>query len=224
VFQGVASVSLSGAVHFICTDSRHLAEMTTATEAVYDEHLTLAVWNKGSGGMGGLYRNQHELIFVEKVGEAAFLNNIQLGRFGRNRTNVWTYRGLASFGKDRLETLALHPTVKPVAMVADAIMDVSKRNDIVLNPFAGSGTTVIAAEKTGRIARAIELDPHYCDVIIQRWESYTGKTAVHAASRRDFEETMSERTNGDALFAAAAPATEGVAGNTSRLTTEGGAP
>ena len=193
VFHQMAAASIDGAIHFICTDAKHLGEMTTAAGDVYDEHLTLVVWDKRAGGMGGLYRNQHELIFVEKVGKARSLNNVELGRHGRNRTNVWSYRGLASFGKERLETLALHPTVKPVALVADAILDVSKRNDIILDPFAGSGTTVIAAEKTGRIAGVIEIDPHYCDVVVRRWEAYAGKAAMHSGIGLDFEEVAEQR-------------------------------
>jgi hypothetical protein len=193
VFHRMAAVSSSGAVHFICTDAKHLTEMTAATNDAYDEHLTVAVWNKDAGGMGGLYRNQHELVFVEKVGTAPILNNVALGRNGRNRTNVWTYRGLASFGRERLETLATHPTVKPVALVADAILDVSKRGDLVLDPFAGSGTTVVAAEKTGRVARAIEIDPRYCDTIIRRWELYTGRRAFHVQSGLAFESISQQR-------------------------------
>lgn len=192
-FRQMADVSVDGAVHFICTDAKHLGEMTAATEDTYDQHLTLVVWDKEVGGMGGLYRNQHELIFVEKVGKAPILNNVELGRHGRNRTNMWRYRGLASFGKDRLETLASHPTVKPVTLVADAILDVSKRRDIVLDSFAGSGTTIIAAEKTGRLARVIEIDPHYCDVIVRRWQKYAGRTAVHAGSGLAFDDIAEKR-------------------------------
>ncbi len=188
VFRNMAANSESGAVHFICTDAKHLSEMTAATAEAYNEHLTLAVWNKVNPGLGGLYRNQHELVFVEKVGAAPITNNVELGRNGRNRSNLWTYRGLAGFGRDRHASLATHPTMKPVALVADAIIDVTKRNRLVLDPFAGSGTTVIAAEKTGRAARVLEIDPHYCDVIIRRWQTYAGTTAIHARSRTSFED------------------------------------
>jgi ParB-like chromosome segregation protein Spo0J len=193
-FNLMAKHSINGAVHFICTDAKHLPEMTSATDEAYDEHLTVAVWNKMTGGMGGLYRNQHELVFVEKVGTAPIINNVRLGRDGRNRTTVWTYRGLASFGKERLSDLAMHPTVKPMAMVADAILDVSRRNDVVLDPFGGSGTTIIAAEKTGRRARVLEIDRHYCDVIVRRWQTYSGKPARLGEDGQTFEEVERRRS------------------------------
>lgn len=192
-FQLMARHSAGGAVHFICTDGKHLAEMTCATEAAYSDQLALVVWDKMSAGMGGLYRNRFELIFVMKVGGGQIIDNVQLGKFGRNRSNVWSYRGLAGFGKDRRETLALHPTVKPTAMVADAILDVSRRGDIVLDPFAGSGTTVIAAEKTGRQARVMEIDPVYADTIIRRWQAYAGKNALHTGTGLSFEQLEEKR-------------------------------
>ena len=143
--------------------------------------------------MGSLWRSQHELVFVFKNGTAAHINNVELGRHGRSRSNVWSYPGINSFGATRDEDLAMHPTVKPVALVADAILDCSKRGGIILDCFAGSGTTIIAAEQTGRCARAIELDPHYVDVAIRRWQSYADKEAIHAETCRNFAQLEVER-------------------------------
>jgi DNA modification methylase len=174
-----ATWSENGAIHFVCMDWRHLTEILTAGRATYSELKNLCVWNKDNGGMGSLYRSKHELIFVWKVGTGTHINNIELGRFGRYRTNVWDYPGIN-------DEQAMHPTVKPVALVADAIRDCSKRNGIILDPFAGSGTAVIAAEKTGRRAAVIEIDPYYVDTIIRRWQDFTSQTAVHAAQQMTF--------------------------------------
>src|SRR5262249_45390851 len=162
----------------------------TAGREVYSELKNVCVWAKHNAGMGSFYRSQHELAFVFKHGHAAHRNNIQLGQYGRNRTNVWTYPGANSFGHGTEEgnLLALHPTVKPVALVADAIMDCSARSDIVLDGFLGSGSTVIAAERTGRCCYGLELDPLYVDVIIRRWQTFTGEKARHAASGKSFDE------------------------------------
>jgi DNA modification methylase len=151
------------------------------------------VWNKNNAGMGSLYRSKHELVFVFKNGSASHINNVELGRFGRSRSNVRDYAGVNTFRPGRMDELALHPTVKPVALVADAIKDCSRRNDIVLDPFSGSGTTIIAAEKTGRRARVIEIDPAYCDVAIRRWQQFTGKKARLADGGKTFEEVSEER-------------------------------
>ncbi len=137
--------------------------------------------------MGSFYRSQHELIFVWKHGRAKHVNNIELGRHGRNRSNVWTYAGANAFGADRLAELAMHPTVKPVALVADAIRDCSRHGDLVLDSFGGSGTTLIACEHTQRRARLIELDPVYCDQTVRRWQKLTGQKAAHAASGKTFD-------------------------------------
>jgi hypothetical protein len=175
IFGECIRASRDGAVHFICMDWRHLREVPDAAEGIFADLLNLCVWNKDNGGMGSLYRSKHELVFVFKKGEAAHTNNIQLGSAGRYRTNVWDYPGVNSFsGRDDLE---MHPTVKPVALVADALRDCSKRNDIVLDPFSGSGSTLIAAERTKRKARLIEIDPHYCDTIVQRWQALAGAGA-----------------------------------------------
>jgi DNA modification methylase len=160
----------------------------------YSELKNLCVWSKTNGGMGSLYRSQHELIFVFKSGSGPHINNVELGRHGRYRTNIWSYPGINSFGKDRDAELALHPTVKPVALVADAILDCSKRGGIVLDPFLGSGTTLIAAEKTGRRGCGIELDPQYCDVIVRRMARAFKVEAVHAANGKAFVEIERERT------------------------------
>ena len=151
------------------------------------------VWNKTNGGMGAFYRSKHELIFVFKQGAAAHTNSFGLGETGRYRTNVWDYAGISSIGASRSDELAMHPTVKPVAMIADAIRDCSRRGELVLDGFGGSGSTLIAAEKTGRAARLIEYDPSYCDTIVRRWETYTGKLATQVGSDRSFEEVAEER-------------------------------
>jgi DNA modification methylase len=190
----LARHSNDGSIHFICMDWRHINELLAAGRETYAELKNLCIWAKDNAGMGSLYRSQHELVFVFKHGRDAHRNNVQLGQYGRNRTNVWRYPCANSFSKSGEEgkLLALHPTVKPVAMVADAIMDVSARGDIVLDCFLGSGTTVIAAERTGRHCYGIELDPIYVDVIVRRWQAYTGEQARHAASNRAFAELEAE--------------------------------
>ena len=193
VFGHLVAHSSDGAIHFVCIDWRHLYELLTAGRAVYTELKGLCVWNKTNGGMGSFYRSKHELVFVFKAGRAPHINNVELGRHGRNRTNVWDYRGVNVFGGDRDEALEMHPTVKPVAMVADAILDCSMRGGIVLDAFAGSGTTILAAERTGRRARAIELEPHYVDVAVRRFQDATGIDAVDADSGRTFAETEADR-------------------------------
>ena len=165
-FRQLASHSIDGAIHYICMDWRHMAEMLAAGEDVYHELKNLIVWAKDNGGMGTFYRSRHELIFAFKVGTAPHHNSFELGQHGRYRTNVWSYKGVNSFGAGRQDALEMHPTVKPVAMIADAIKDVSPRNAIVLDLFGGSGSTLIAAHRTGRGARIMELDPVYCDRII----------------------------------------------------------
>jgi len=160
-----ASMCRDGAIAFVCMDWRHLGELQAAGERVFSELKNICVWNKTNGGMGSFYRSKHELVFVFKVGTAEHVNSFGLGDTGRYRTNVWDYPGISSMGGGRMEALAMHPTVKPTALVADAIRDCSKRGDIVLDCFAGSGTTLIAAETCGRSARLIEFDPSYCDTV-----------------------------------------------------------
>ena len=182
-----------GAIAFVCMDWRHMAELSLAGKQAFSELKNLCVWNKTNGGMGTFYRSKHELIFVFKVGEGPHINTFGLGETGRYRTNVWDYAGINSFGAGRDSDLAMHPTVKPVALVADAIRDCSKRGDIVLDGFGGSGTTLIAAEKVGRNARLLEYDPAYCDTIVRRWENLTGKHAVLATSGVFFEDVEEQR-------------------------------
>jgi DNA modification methylase len=188
-----AAVARSGAIAFVCMDWRHMGELLTAGRAVFSELKNLCIWNKTNGGMGTFYRSKHELVFVFKVGTAAHTNTFGLGDSGRYRTNVWDYAGVNTLQAGRREDLAMHPTVKPVALVAEAIRDCSRRGEIVLDPFGGSGTTLIAAEKTGRLARLIEFDPAYCDIILRRFEHVTGKQATCAASGVSFEDVAEER-------------------------------
>jgi DNA modification methylase len=186
-----------GAIAFVCMDWRHMGELLAAGEQVFSELKNVCVWNKTNGGMGTFYRSKHELIFVYKIGTAPHVNTFGLGDTGRYRTNVWDCAGVNTFRTNRLEELNLHPTVKPVALVSDAINDCSRRGNIVLDPFGGSGTTLIAAQKTGRSARLIEYDPGYCDVIIRRFESLTGKCAVLKRTGQAFEDVEAS-TNANA--------------------------
>ncbi|MBN4016442.1 ParB N-terminal domain-containing protein [Rhodospirillaceae bacterium AH-315-P19] len=189
----LARHSMEGAIHFVCMDWRHLGELLAAGRSVYGSLLNVCVWVKTNGGMGSLYRSQHELVLVFKKGKDAHINNVELGKHGRYRTNVWNYAGANAFGAGRDAALAMHPTVKPVAMVADAILDGSRRGEIVLDGFAGSGTLLIAAERTGRIARALELDPRYVETAIQRWQDYTGGTAIHEETGASFDALREQR-------------------------------
>ena len=182
VFEQLCRYSIDGSIHQICMDWRHMREMLAAGDANYTELKNVCIWNKSNAGMGSFYRSKHEMVFIWKNGTAPHINTFELGQHGRHRTNVWDYDGVNTMRPGRLDELAMHPTVKPVALVADAIRDCSKRGNMVLDPFCGSGTILIAAEKTGRRARAIEIDPGYVDVAIRRWQNYTGKVArTHAA-------------------------------------------
>ncbi|MEQ9662738.1 MAG: site-specific DNA-methyltransferase [Parasphingopyxis sp.] len=176
-----AATCRDGAIAYVCMDWRHMGELLAAGNTVFDELKNLVVWNKTNGGMGTFYRSKHELIFVFKKGKGEHVNSFGLGDTGRYRTNVWDYAGISSLGANRAEELAMHPTVKPVALIADALRDCSRRGDIVLDCFGGSGSTLIAAETAGRTARLIEYDPVYCDTIVRRWEAYTGKRAEKIA-------------------------------------------
>lgn len=188
-----AAVMRDGAIAFVCMDWRHMGELLSAGNAVFTEFKNLVVWNKTNGGMGAFYRSKHELIFVFKQGTAEHTNSFGLGETGRYRTNVWDYAGISSISGSRSEELAMHPTVKPVALIADAIRDCSRRGEVVLDCFCGSGSTLIAAEKTGRSARLIEYDPLYCDTIIRRWEKLTGKQAKLAVTEDCFEDVAEQR-------------------------------
>lgn len=188
VFGNLAAASVNGAIHFVAMDWRHMAEVLEASQGTYSELKNLCIWAKSNGGMGSLYRSQHELFFVFKSGTAAHINNVELGKHGRYRTNVWSYAGVNAFGATRDDDLAMHPTVKPVALAADAILDCSKRKAIVLDAFAGSGTTLVAGHKTGRRGYGIELDSLYCDVIVRRLSKASGLQAIHAETGRLFIE------------------------------------
>lgn len=185
--NGVAASLKDGGLAYVCVDWRHLRELDAARAANALVLINLCVWDKGAGGMGSFYRSQHELVFVLKKGRAAHCNNIELGRHGRNRSNVWAYPGANMSAEGRAD-LARHPTPKPVALVADALRDCTARGEIVLDPFCGGGATLIAAERTGRIARAIELDPLYVDAIIRRWQAETGQSALCAATGARYDE------------------------------------
>lgn len=192
-FRNLVDHSLDGSIHFVCMDWRHMGEMLGAGEAVYTELKNLCVWAKDNGGMGAFYRSRHELVFAFKKGTAPHINSFELGQHGRYRTNVWEYRGVNTMRAGRMEELALHPTVKPVAMITDAIKDVSKRGEIVLDAFGGSGSTLIAAHKTGRRARLIELDPIYVDRIVKRWQAFAHDDAVLEGTEQSFAEITSLR-------------------------------
>src|SRR5208337_5053860 len=187
--------STEGSLHFICIDWRHIAQLLAAGREVYQRLVNICVWVKSNAGMGSFYRSQHEFVCVFRNGRGAHRNNVMLGQYGRNRTNVWTYPSINSFGRagDEGNLLALHPTVKPVALVADAIMDCTERRDVVLDGFLGSGTTVIAAERTGRRCYGLELDPIYVDVIVRRWQAFTRGDARHALTGKSFTDVEAEQ-------------------------------
>jgi DNA modification methylase len=191
----------TGSIHFICMDWRHSHEMTVAGNASYTDLKNICVWVKDNGGMGSLYRSRHEFVFVFKSGTAPHRNNVQLGSYGRYRTNVWEYPGIHTMNRQSEEgnLLALHPTVKPVQMVADAILDCSARGDRVLDPFLGSGTTLLAAERVGRSCYGIELDPRYVDVAIRRWQQHTGEDAIHVTSGMTFQARLAKKQNSPPL-------------------------
>lgn len=186
--QLAATWSVDGSIHFVCMDWRHIDEIQRAGKEVYSELKNLIVWVKDNAGMGSFYRSRHELIFAFKNGTEPHINSFELGQNGRYRTNVWHYRGATSPTRETRQALALHPTVKPVAMVVDALKDCSRRGGVVLDPFCGSGTIFIAAQKTGRRARAIELDPIYCDTAIRRWQIFASDDAILVETGETFEQ------------------------------------
>lgn len=192
-FGNAARVSAPGAVHFACIDWRHVHDLIEGALSVYGAYLNLVVWNKTNAGQGGLYRNQHELIGVFRVGASPHRDNVQQGRWGRNRSNVWTYPGANSFRRGRLEDLAAHPTVKPVQLVADALKDVTRPDAVVLDTFVGSGTTILAGEQVGRRVRAVEIDPRYAQIALRRWERMTGRTAVCVETGDSLDDVLHAR-------------------------------
>ena len=191
--EALTGVSRPGAIHFVCMDWRHTAELLAALTPVYDQLLNLCVWRKSNAGMGSLYRSQHELVFVFRHGPGPHRNTVELGRHGRNRTNVWDYPSVNGAHADRRRQLAWHPTVKPVALVAEAIKDVTQRGDTVIDSFLGSGTTLIACERSGRRCRGVEIDPLYVDLALRRWGEATGLAPVLAATGQPFDAVARER-------------------------------
>lgn len=192
-FHPAAARMRDGAIAFVCMDWRHMSELKTAGLAVFDELKNVCIWNKRNAGMGAFFRSKYEMVFVFKKGSAPHINTFGLGGEGRHRSNVWDYAGVSGISKTGRDELAMHPTVKPVAMIVDALKDVSGRGAFVLDNFAGSGSTLIAAEKCGRRARLIEYDPHYCDTIVRRWQLYTGKNATLNNGGATFEDTEVQR-------------------------------
>lgn len=186
--------SRDGSLHYLCMDWRHIHELLKACSS-YTEQKNLCVWNKTTGGMGSLYRSQHELIFVFKHGKKPHLNNIELGKHGRNRTNVWDYPGVNNFNnREKNSELAMHPTVKPVKMIAEVIQDCTKRGELILDCFGGSGSTLIAVHDTGRKSALIEMDPKYVDVIIKRYQQHTGLEVIHSDNGKTYEDLTNERS------------------------------
>lgn len=195
-FSRAHDSSEDGAIHYFFMDWRHVREILDAALPLFGQPRQVCVWVKDNAGMGAFYRSQHEMVFVFRKGDAPHINNFELGQHGRYRTNVWEYPGVNTFTGGGHDLLALHPTVKPVSLIADALRDCSHRKGIVLDPFAGSGTVLVAAERTGRRARAIELDPRYVDVAIRRWQRVTGKQAVLTTTGQTWDELLAERLSG----------------------------
>ena len=208
-----AKASVDGAVHFVCMDWRHVEELVTAGRSVYGAMLNLIAWVKTNAGQGSFYRSQHELIGVFRVGAAPHLNTIELGRHGRNRSNVWHYAGANTFRAGRMDDLRAHPTVKPVAMIADAMKDCTRRNEIVLDTFCGSGTTLLAAERVGRRGYGLEIDPGYVDVAVRRWQAFSGRDALHVASGLTFEEIGLQRCEQEERLPAPVPSISAAGGS-----------
>ncbi len=192
-FEPAAARMRAGAIAFVCMDWRHMTELHEAGLRVFDELKNVCIWNKKNAGMGAFYRSKYEMVFVFKKGEASHINTFGLGQGGRHRSNVWDYAGISTLSRSGLDELAMHPTVKPVGMIVDALKDCSARGGIVLDNFGGSGSTLIAAEKCGRIGRLIEYDGSYCDTIVRRWQTYTGKTAMLFGTDTSFDEIEVER-------------------------------
>jgi DNA modification methylase len=188
-----ARISANGCIHYVCIDWRHIADLIAAGRTAYDAMLNLCVWDKINPGQGSLYRSRHELIGVFRVGSEPHQNNIELGRLGRNRSNIWPYPGVNGFGAERAKLRRAHPTPKPVTLIADAMRDCTTKGDTVLDTFVGSGSTIMAAEKVGRHACGLELEPRYVDVSIRRWEAYTKAEAILAGDGRTFADIEVER-------------------------------
>jgi DNA modification methylase len=194
--QQISISLMPGGVAYFCMDWRHAGNVLEALKTTDLEYLNLVVWDKGTGGMGSWYRSQHELIFALRKAGAKHLNRVELGSHGRDRSNVWSYPGVNGFGKDKARTRELHPTVKPLALVRDAILDCTGRGDLVLDLFSGSGTTLLAAHEAGRRGAAIELDPRYVDVGVIRWQDFSGIEARLASTGQVFREVREQRARG----------------------------
>ncbi|MEH6949743.1 site-specific DNA-methyltransferase [Nitrobacter sp. NHB1] len=188
-------MSLDGSIVFSCIDWAHLRIMLDAGADVFSELKNICVWVKSNGGMGTFYRSRHELICAFKVGQGPHINTFELGQYGRSRTNIWEYTGLNAFKSGRDDELAMHPTVKPVRMIADAMLDCSKPQSVVLDPFMGSGSTLLAGEMVGRHVYGLEIDPEYADVSIRRWQAFTHRDAILESSGQTFEEVEAERNS-----------------------------
>ena len=197
--NAAASVSRDGALHYVCTDWRHIGELMTAAKPVYGDTINIVVWVKSNAGQGSFYRSQYELVGVFRVGQAPHINNVELERHKRSRSNVWHYAGANLFRAGRMEELPWHPSAKPVALVADAIKDCTRRGDIVLDTFSGLGTTIIAAERVGRHARALEIEPRFVDLAIRRWQAFTRRDARHAESGLSFDEIAADGSDSGRL-------------------------
>ncbi len=195
VFKVFANIGKPGSLHYHFIDHKHIEEMLEAGSSAYDDRLNICVWNKTNAGMGSFYRSQHEFCCLFKKGQTSHTNNVQLGKFGRNRTNVWTYPGMNTFSENRDELLSSHPTVKNMQMIADMILDASNTGEIVFDGFLGSGTTLIAAEKTGRIFMGTEIEPKYIETTIARFQAMSDKPVIHLATGLTFEELKQQRTN-----------------------------
>lgn len=193
VLGNLASVSTPSAIHYVCMDWRHMEDVSAVGRETYAELKNLCVWAKTNAGMGSFYRSQHELVFVFKCDGGPHINNFGLGEHGRHRSNVWTYAGVNTFRKDRMEDLVAHPTVKPIQMVMDAVLDCSHRGGIVLDAFVGSGTTLLAAARTGRQGYGVEIDPHYVDLTLARLHAETGGTPILDATFETFDEVKTRR-------------------------------
>jgi DNA modification methylase len=199
-----AAATRDGGIHFVCMDWRHIAELMEAGGSAYGVLLNIAVWVKSNAGQGSFYRSQHEFIGVFRVGAAAHLNNIELGRHGRSRSNVWHYAGVNAFRAGRMDELSSHPTVKPLNLIADAMKDCTGRGEIVLDTFAGSGTTIMAAERVGRRAFALEIEPRFVDVAVRRWQAFSRRDAIHLPSGRSFDDIAADALGADLKPIAAA--------------------
>lgn len=196
VFRNCVRFSRDGSIHYHCMDWRHTREMLDAADGVYSSFKQLAVWTKSNAGMGAFYRSQHELVFIFKSGTDRHVNNFGLGEKGRHRSNVWAYAGVNTFRKGRDQDLEDHPTVKPLAMVVDALLDCSNRGDLILDPFSGAGTTLVAAHRTKRRGAAIELDPIYVDTSLRRLAAASGLTP-RLADGRTWDQVFVERGAAD---------------------------